>query len=223
MGTDGARRRFVLEHTALGASPLVPEIELHLAAQVDPLWHATQEWLDAHDLPPPFWAFTWPGGLALARLVLDGVIDVRGRTVVDLASGSGIVAIAAARAGAARVCAVDLDPFATAAAVENAARAGVHVDAITGDAAEAPDAELTLAGDVFYDAKIAQCMVSTLAARAARGSLVYAGDPQRTYAPAGWAVAHSVEVPTSLELEGRSSKTTRVLTPPPAGRAAAAR
>ncbi|MBL8612839.1 MAG: 50S ribosomal protein L11 methyltransferase, partial [Myxococcales bacterium] len=127
MATDGARRRFVLEHTALAAPPLVPEIELHLAAEVDPLWHATQAWLDDHDLPPPFWAFAWPGGIALARLILDGVIDVRGRSVVDLASGSGLVAIAAARAGAARVRAVDLDPFATAATIENAARSGVVV------------------------------------------------------------------------------------------------
>lgn len=218
MATDGARRRFVLEHTALAAPPLVPEIELHLAAEVDPLWHATQAWLDDHDLPPPFWAFAWPGGIALARLILDGVIDVCGRSVVDLASGSGLVAIAAARAGAARVRAVDLDPFATAATIENAARSGVVVDALTADAASAPDADITLAGDVFYDAMIAECMISTLAARAARGSLVYAGDPQRTYAPAGWTVARAIEVPTSLELEGTPSKTTRVLTPPP-GRA----
>ncbi len=201
-----ARRAFVAAHTEVVAAPLVPHVRLRLATEVTPLWRATQAWLDERDLPPPFWAFAWAGGLAVARAIADGVIDVRGRDVLDLASGSGLVAIAAAMAGAARVRAVDLDPFAVAAIELAAADNGVVIEASVADAAEAArdPGEIVLAGDVFYDSMIAECMHRALLGAAAAGARAYAGDPHRAYAPRGWEVVLALEVPTTFDLEGRA-------------------
>src|SRR5665213_2091332 len=120
-------RDFVLANTVLAASPLVPEIKLHLAAEVTPLWQATEAALERHQLPPPYWAFAWAGGQALARHLLDNPVLVAGKRVLDFGAGSGIVAIAAARAGAAAVTAVEIDPFAAAAIALNAALNGVEI------------------------------------------------------------------------------------------------
>lgn len=205
------RRAFVVEHTAVARAPLVPEITLRLATEVTMLWRATQEWLDARDLPPPFWAFAWAGGQALARYVLDRPETVAGKRVADLASGSGIVAIAAAKAGASSVVAIDTDPFAREAALVNAEANGVAVDARCADAlaTDPRDFDVILAGDVFYERAMAERFVKYLKES---GAIALTGDPERTYAPSdAWRVVASYEVPTPLDLEGRDVKRAHVL------------
>src|SRR5579871_1955065 len=123
---------FIRANTAIATPPLVPEIRLHLASEVTPLWHATEASLAQSQLPPPYWAFAWAGGQALARYVLDNPDIVRGGRVLDIGSGSGLVALAAARAGAASVLAADIDPFACAAIALNAAANGAEI-AVTPD------------------------------------------------------------------------------------------
>src|SRR5438552_2479290 len=123
------RAAFIRSHTSILAPPLVPEIRLHLAHEAVPLWQKTEEELGQMGLPPPFWAFAWAGGQALARYVLDNDEIVRGRSVIDLASGSGLVGIAAAKAGATRVIAADIDRFAAEAIALNAVLNGVAVTA----------------------------------------------------------------------------------------------
>ena len=140
---------FIRAQTALGAPSIVPEIRLHLANEVTPLWRATEATLSERNVPPPYWAFAWPGGQALARHVIDHPAIVRGRRVLDFAAGSGVVAIAAARAGAAGVTAADTDPFAATAIALNAAANGVAIAVETGDLIDRPSAwDVVLAGDV---------------------------------------------------------------------------
>lgn len=207
-----SREAFVLEHTAPASPTLVPEIELRLATEVTPLWAATQDWLDARGVEPPYWAFAWAGGQALARFVLDRPELVRGRRVVDFATGSGLVAIAAAYAGAGSVLALDVDPLAVAAARINAARAGVAMTVVgadrVGDALE--DADVLLAGDVFYEAAASARFSAWFRALAGTGKDVVVGDPGRTYVPADLEALATYEVATSLELEGSSVRTTVV-------------
>jgi predicted nicotinamide N-methyase len=193
---------------------MLPELRLHTASEVTPLWHATQAWLDRRDLAPPFWAFAWAGGVVLARAILDGAVDVQGKDVVDLATGGGVVAIAAALAGATRVRAFDLDPVAVAAARLNAEANAARVEVATGSAADAPSSDVVLAGDVFYDLAIASAFTRVLAARAAAGAAVFAGDPGRSYAPALGAdrrVVFECDVPVLTELEGKSAMRARVI------------
>ena len=145
--------RFVLANTAIAAAPLVPEIRLHLATEVTPLWQATETELAQSGLEPPFWAFAWPGGQALARYVLDRPQLVRNKRVLDIAAGSGLAAIAAAKAGAAQVVANEIDDFAAVALALNAALNGVAVEVsrhdLLGGAADPFD--VVLAGDVCYE------------------------------------------------------------------------
>jgi predicted nicotinamide N-methyase len=168
----------------------LPALRLHLATEVTPLWQATERQLAVDGLEPPFWAFAWAGGQALARFVLDAPAVVRERCVLDFASGSGLVAIAAARAGAAEVVAVDRDPLARAAIALNAELNGVKIDARCIDVRQplAPPAwveaaEVVLAGDVCYDREMAPAVVAWLHARAMAGALVLLGDPGRAYLP----------------------------------------
>jgi predicted nicotinamide N-methyase len=161
----GALRAFIEASTVVGAPPLVPDLRLHLATEVTPLWQATERQLAQEGLDPPFWAFAWAGGHALARYLADTPALVRGRRVLDVATGSGLVAIAAARAGAASVVAVDRDPVAVVAVGLNAALNGVEVEARCVDplAGEDPpefekawaSTEVILAGDVCYDREMA--------------------------------------------------------------------
>lgn len=123
---------FIREQTALSRPPLVPEVCLHLATEVTPLWQATQDYLESLDLPPPYWAFAWPGGQAAARYLLDTPHMVKSRRVLDFAAGSGIIAIACALSGAASVDAADIDPFARSAIRLNAACNGVPFDGARG-------------------------------------------------------------------------------------------
>jgi predicted nicotinamide N-methyase len=200
---------FVRAQTALAATPLLPEIRLHLATEITPLWQATEAELAVSGLPPPYWAFAWVGGQALARHVLDRPELVRGKRVLDFAAGSGVTGIAAALAGAARVEASELDPLALAALALNAAANGVTI-AATGDdlTAEAPkDWDVVLAGDVCYERPMAERVVPWLRRAAAQGALVLLGDPGRAYLPKEGLVEQArYTVPTTRELEDRDSR-----------------
>jgi len=206
---------FILRQTTVAAPPLVPELRLFLATEVTPLWEATEEALAEAGVPPPYWAFAWAGGQALARYVLDHPALVSGRRVLDFASGSGLVAIAAARAGAGEVTAVDVDPFAGTAARLNATLNGVSIAALHEDLTARAGAgpwELILAGDVCYERAMTGRVLPWLRAQAAAGATVLIGDPGRAYCPEdGVEELGRCEVPTSLDLEGRDARETRIL------------
>ncbi len=197
---------FVRAQTALVTPPLVPEIRLHLASAVTPLWRATEATLAAREVPPPYWAFAWPGGQALARYILDDPSVVRGRSVLDFAAGSGLVGIAAAMSGAAAATAADIDRFAVAAIALNAAANGVTIDIIGDDPIDHPAAwGLVLAGDVCYEQPMAGRATTWLRRLAAAGTEVLLGDPGRSYRPADGVVELArYRVPTSLDLETRT-------------------
>lgn len=197
------RDAFIRAETRLLPVPHAPEIRLHLAEEATDLWQRTEEELGQMGLPPPFWAFAWAGGQALARYLLDHPETVAGRSVLDVASGSGLVAIAAAMAGAAQVEAADVDAFATCAVAINAAANGVAVTPRLEDLVGRDEGwDAVLAGDIFYDRDIAAAMTAWLAALAARGATVLIGDPGRSYLPQERLVpvaAYSVPVTRSLE------------------------
>jgi predicted nicotinamide N-methyase len=177
---------FIRAHTRLLPVPHAPEIRLHVADEATALWQRTEEELQEIGLPPPFWAFAWAGGQALARYVLDHPEAAAGAATVDFASGSGLVAIAAACAGARHVTASDLDPFAVAAIGLNAAANGVAglIEPVSHDLLrEQPEADLVLAADVFYERDLAQAVTAWLTGLQARGTTVLIGDPGRTYLP----------------------------------------
>ncbi|WP_442581383.1 class I SAM-dependent methyltransferase [Mesorhizobium sp. ASY16-5R] len=203
---------FILANTALIAPPHVPEIRLRLADEAHDLWHRTEEELEAIGLPPPFWAFAWAGGQGLARHVLDNPATVRGRTVLDFATGSGLVAIAAAKVGAAQVTAADIDPFSAAAVALNAAGNGVSVTFDGGDLIGTDDGwEVVLAGDVFYDRDFASRLVPWFSALAGRGATILIGDPGRSYLPRDRLTEYAVyQVPVTRALEDAEVKRTTV-------------
>lgn len=201
---------FVRSNTAIARPPLVPEIALHLGTEVTPLWHATAASLEQGDIPPPFWAFAWAGGQALARYLLDNPKLVAGREVIDIGSGSGIVAIGAAMAGATAVTAAEIDPFAAAAIALNAALNGVAVKIETRDLLDRGAAGwgVALAGDVCYEEPMASRAVALLRRIAGRaGRLALLGDPGRAYLPReGLVELARYLVPTSRELEDREGR-----------------
>jgi predicted nicotinamide N-methyase len=200
---------FVRSHTAIATPPLVPEIRLHLATEVTPIWQATEESLSRFGTPPPFWAFAWAGGQALARYILDHPKTVAGKDVLDVASGSGMVAIAAAKAGARRVTASDIDPYAAAAIALNATLNGVSVAVDTRDLLNRGPAGwgVVTAGDVCYEEPMASRMIALLRRIAARGRLALLGDPGRAYLPRDGLVERArYTVPVSRELEDREAK-----------------
>jgi predicted nicotinamide N-methyase len=202
---------FVRRNTAVERPPLVPEIRLYLASEVTPLWQATEESLSRGAVPPPYWAFAWAGGQVLARYLLDHPEWVAGRAVLDFGSGSGLVAIAAARAGARQVLAAEVDPFAIAAIAANATLNDVAVEVMPADVIGAadPNWDIVTAGDVCYEREMAQRVVPWLRTLAARGCLVLLGDPGRAYLPvAGLAQRARYLVPTSRELEDRDVRET---------------
>lgn len=206
-------RAFVLSRTAPAPVPLAPELVVLQASEMHGLWQATQaepsDWRDS-----PYWAFPWAGGQALARYVLDHPGLVRGKRVADFATGSGVVAIAAARAGAADVLALDRDPFAEVAVSLNAARNDARVAFRGGDALgeELPGVEVVLAGDVFYERGLAEGARRWFAALAARGVRVLVGDACRNYAPyddvteLAW-----YDVPTTTAIEADGVRQARIL------------
>lgn len=204
---------FIRANTRLRAVPLVPEIVLHVADEAVPLWSRTEDELGEAGLPPPFWAFAWAGGQALARYLLDNPSVVAGRDVVDLASGSGLVAIAAMKAGAARVRAADIDAFARDAILLNAAANGVTVTPLADDllAGAAIATEVVLAGDIFYERDTAARALTFLRHHHHRGATVLIGDPGRSYLPRGQLKPLAeFHVPVTRELEDAEIKHTHV-------------
>ena len=179
------RAAFIRSNTTLMAPPLVPEVRLHLAHEAVPLWQKTEQELGEMGLPPPFWAFAWAGGQALARHVLDHPDLVAGKRVTDLASGSGLVGIAASKAGAASVLAADIDLFSVEAIGINAAANGVSLDATGRDLLDqpAPDCDVILVGDLFYEKDLAGKVFGWLEEAESRGILTLIGDPGRSYLP----------------------------------------
>lgn len=210
---EAARRRFVTAETRLMAVPSLPEISLHLADDATALWSRSEAELGAAGAPLPFWAFAWAGGRGLARFILDRPHLVRGRRVLDFATGSGLVAIAAARAGAASVEAVDIDPFAVTACRLNAGANGVAVRAACADrVGSAAGADLVLSGDIFYDRAMTAHVLPWLRTLAADGAEVLVGDPGRRYCPEdGIRVLSTLTVPTEPALEDALEKRVRIL------------
>jgi predicted nicotinamide N-methyase len=205
-------KSFILANTALVAPPLVPEVELHLATEVVPLWRKTEEQLEAEGVPPPYWAFAWAGGQALARYVLDHPESVRAKAVLDFGSGSGLVAIAAMKAGAASVLAADIDAFAAAAIMLNAEANRISIDVTSEDViGTAGEWQTILVGDMCYERPLAERLLAWLQERAARGALVLLGDPGRTYFPkSGTEKLATYRVQTTRELEDREIRETSV-------------
>lgn len=197
---------FIRANTVPTRTPLLPEITLHLATEVTPLWQATEETLSRTDLPPPYWAFAWVGGQAVARHILDHPDSVAGRQVFDFASGSGIVALAAARAGAATVTAAEIDPIAVAAIRLNAAANGCILAVDGGDRIGDPldGFDIISAGDVCYEKPMSDRVMPWLRALAGAGKTVLLGDPGRAYRPQdGLVEVARHHVPTSVEIEDR--------------------
>jgi predicted nicotinamide N-methyase len=221
--TGSARARptapeIIAAGTRLESAPLVPEIRLHLAGDPISLWQRTELALGRTGLDPPFWGFAWAGGQALARYLLDHPERVRGRRSVDLASGSGLVAIAAAKAGAAGVTAYDVDPLAVAAIEMNAAVAGVTVlgvcaDVLDCDELPSADTDLVLVADAFYDRDLAGRVLRFLERGRACGALVLVGDFGRAYLPRDRLTPLAAyDVPGQRVLEDRDVKRTTVWT-----------
>jgi predicted nicotinamide N-methyase len=201
---NAALNDFVVGHTAVGHAPLVPEIALYLASEITPIWQATEVFLAAHNVEPPFWAFAWPGGQALARHVLDHPAMVAGRRVLDFACGGGIAAIACAMAGAAEVLGADVDPVAAAALAVNAALNNVRVTGTARDlVGQDCGWDLIVCGDVCYEAPMTRHITPWLR-RMAEHATVWIADPGRAYLPRdGMRRFAQYDVATTLELEDR--------------------
>jgi len=200
---------FIKTNAIVMAPPLVPEIKLHLASEVVPLWRATEEELAANGLPPPYWAFAWAGGQALARYVLDHPEIVRGKRVLDIGAGSGLVGLAAARAGAADVLAAGIDAFACAAIRLNAAANDSAIRITQEDLIGTPCAwDLILVGDLFYERPLAERLLAWLTPT---GIPALLGDPGRNYFPKGNVEKlASYQVQTTRDLEDREIRDTGV-------------
>jgi predicted nicotinamide N-methyase len=208
---------FIRENTALQPVPHTPEISLYVADEITPIWKMTEHARGAMGISPPFWAFAWAGGQALARYILDHPGTVAGKTVLDFASGSGLVAIAAMKAGAARAMACDIDPMCKAAIAVNAEANGVTVSSSIANMLEQPPpaVDVILAGDICYEKTFTTRAVAWLEAAHAAGVNVLIGDPGRTYFPkSGLVHLAQYEVRTTRELEDFEIKSTGVWTFP---------
>ena len=210
--TPRTAKKFILDNTALMAPPHVPEVLLHLADEAHDLWLRTEEELAEIGLPPPFWAFAWAGGQGLARYVLDNPGTVREKRVLDFASGSGLVAIAAMKAGAAAVIAADIDPFCDTAIALNLDANGVEAQFLGTDCVGTDDGwDVVLAGDVFYDKAFADRLLPWFTSLRARGAEVLVGDPGRAYLPrTGLQPLAVYQVPVTRVLEDAEVKRTTV-------------
>ena len=206
------RAQFIRANSAVLAPPLVPEVRLHLAHEALPLWEKTEEELGEIGLPPPFWAFAWAGGQALARYLLDNPGVVVGLDVLDFAAGSGLVGIAALKAGAGSVAASEVDAFAIAAMQLNAALNGVALEARGDDLIGHDESwDVVLVGDAFYEKPLADRLLPWLGGLARRGATVLVGDPGRTYLPRnGLEKLAAYEVPVTRALEDAEIKRTGV-------------
>ena len=204
--------RFITDNTALASPPHVPEVRLHLADEAHDLWQRTEDELAEIGLPPPFWAFAWAGGQGLARYVLDHPETVRDRSVLDFAAGSGLVAIAAAIAGAKSVMAADIDPFCETAIRMNMNANGVAISFTDRDLIGVDERwDVVLAGDVFYDAGFTHRLTPWFGKLAARGARIFVGDPGRAYLQkSGLENLATYEVPVTRALEDSEVKRTTV-------------
>jgi len=200
---------FIKANAVLSRAPLVPEIALYLASEVVPLWRATEDELAKIGLPPPYWAFAWAGGQALARYVLDHPEMVRGKRVLDIGAGSGLVGLAAAHAGAAEVLAADIDAFACAAIRLNATANDCPIMVTEEDMIGAAGAwDVILVGDLFYERPLAERLLAWLGPLGATALL---GDPGRNYFPnSGVEKLASYSVQTTRDLEDREIRETGV-------------
>jgi predicted nicotinamide N-methyase len=207
-GASGGAEAFIRAQTAIAETPLLPGLRLHLASEITPIWQASEEFLREAGIEPPFWAFAWPGGQALARAIRDAPAMVQGQRVLDFAAGCGIAAIIAAQSGAALVEAAEIDPLAIAAIRMNAALNGVTVTTLAEDVVGSPCRwDVILCGDVCYEAPMTAHILPWLRAMAAAGAEVLVADPGRAYLPREGLVALSTHaVPTTLELEDGTEK-----------------
>ncbi|MHC1547474.1 class I SAM-dependent methyltransferase [Phyllobacterium sp. K27] len=210
--TSDRYRQFVLANTSIQSPPHVPEIKLHLADEAHDLWQRTEEELATIGLPPPFWAFAWAGGQGVARYVIDNPQIVRGRPVLDFASGSGLVGIAAAMSDAKHVFCCDIDPFTQPAILLNAAANDVMLDIMIADLIGTDKGwDVVLAGDVFYDKALADLLIPWFTKLASRGAEVIVGDPGRSYFPKDLLQPLAVySVPVTRVLEDAEIKKTTV-------------
>jgi predicted nicotinamide N-methyase len=206
---------FIRANTALEAPAMVPEFRLWLASEYVPIWQATEAWLEEQNVDPPYWAFCWPGGQAIARYLLDNPTLVEGKRVIDLAAGSGVSSLAAARAGAASVVANDIDALSLIAARLNGRANDLAFEVSPDDwlagPEGAPDADIVIAGDVCYERDMSTRALAWLRGHARLGRLVLLGDPGRNYFSAqGLEERARYEIPTSLQLENRGMRETVV-------------
>ena len=204
---------FIRANTRVGHPPLVPEIALHLADESVPIWEKTEAELGLINAAPPFWAFAWAGGQALARYTLDHAPLFGGRRVLDLGAGCGLTGIAAMMAGADSVLAADIDAIALAATKLNAQLNGVTITTTGDDLLSRPPAafDVILVGDLFYERQLAQRVLDFITQAASRGALILIGDPQRTYFPKGrFERAAAYDVAVTRELEDALVKPTTV-------------
>ena len=212
--TAAGRRDFIVANTRLQRPPHVREIQLHLADEITPIWKLTEEALQEIGLPPPFWAFAWAGGQALARYLIDTPRVVAGQRAIDFAAGSGLVGIAAMLAGAGEVLCADIDAYCEAAVALNAQANGVACGFTAQDLLDAPApawAQVILAGDICYEKPLAERVLAWLAAARAAGATVLIGDPGRSYFPrSGLVKLAEYQVPTTRELEDMAVKKTAV-------------
>ncbi len=204
---------FIRQNTTVMTPPLVPEVKLHLAHEAVPLWQKTEEELGEMGLPPPFWAFAWAGGQALSRYVLDHAETVKNLTVLDLATGSGLVAIAASQVGAAKTTAADIDEFATTAALMNAELNQVSLDVQLDDLLPhgPPLVDVILVGDLFYEKTLATRCLAWLRQAQEQGAKIFIGDPGRSYLPRDQLEKLAeYNVPVTRDLEDAEIKRTAV-------------
>lgn len=204
---------FIRENTRLQPVPHAPEISLWLADEVTPIWRMTEEELGEMGLPPPFWAFAWAGGQALARYLLDHPHEVAGKRVLDFAAGSGLVGVAAMKAGAADCLCADIDPFCEAAVAANARANAVALTFVGHDLLQAPPphVDVICAGDICYEKPMTDAVLSWLGQARERGVRVLIGDPGRTYFPrTGLDFLAEYQVPTTRELEDLEIKRSSV-------------
>ena len=210
---DGDRAAFIRAQTRPLPVLSLPDIALYQADEVTPLWLMTEQDLARDRLAPPFWAFAWSGGQALARYILENPSIIAGKRVLDLACGSGLVAVAAARAGASTVIANDIDPYAEAAVELNAALNGVHIDFLSGNllAGDPPGVDLILAGDICYEKAMTGAMLTFFDRARAHSMAVLVGDPHRTYFPAsGFRRVAQYRVQTHADIEDVAEKAASV-------------
>lgn len=214
---------FIEANTRLDPVPSVPEIRLHTAHQATGLWRLGEPNADGSDPPPPYWAFPWAGGMALARYILDRPETVRGRRILDLGSGSGLVAVAAAMAGASEAIAADIDRYALAAIHLNTAANGVAVTVVGDDltAGPPPPVDLVLVGDLFYERELGVRVTAFLDRCLAAGIEVLIGDPRRAYLPyTRLRLLAEYPVPDVGEVEGAAANPSAVFALEPDGASA---